>query len=108
MDHSSMDNGDGDGGMMGMADMMMTFFTSTKTPLLSEAWTPHSTGQYAATCVFLIALARILSRDYVIGRGGDFIVLFAAGSEEDTAGQGGVGEGTERSSETHISRWVKR
>ena len=35
----------------------MTFFTSTNTPLFSTAWTPDSTGQYAGTCIFLIALA---------------------------------------------------
>lgn len=45
---------------MGMSDMMMTFFTSFKTPLFSETWTPASKGQYAGTCIFLIALAAIL------------------------------------------------
>jgi len=42
---------------MGMSQMMMVFFTSTKTPLYSEDWAPHGAGQYAGTCVFLIALA---------------------------------------------------
>lgn len=46
--------------MMGMSDMMMTFFTSFKTPLFSETWTPTSKGQYAGTCIFLIVLAMIL------------------------------------------------
>ncbi|KAL6242044.1 hypothetical protein RBB50_010956 [Rhinocladiella similis] len=45
--------------MMGMEDMMMVFFTGTKTPLYSTAWTPSSTGQYAGTCIFLIVLAVI-------------------------------------------------
>jgi len=44
---------------MGMSDMMMVFFTSTKTPLYSEDWTPNGAGQYAGTCIFLIALAFI-------------------------------------------------
>ena len=39
---------------------MMVFFTSTRTPLYSQAWTPAGAGAYAATCVFLIALAFIL------------------------------------------------
>jgi len=45
---------------MGMSDMMMTFFTSTSTPLYSSAWTPSSTGQYAGTCIFIIALAFVM------------------------------------------------
>jgi hypothetical protein len=45
--------------MTGMDGMAMTFFTSTATPLFSMAWTPNSAGQYAGTCVFLIALAAI-------------------------------------------------
>lgn len=45
--------------MMGMNEMAMTFFTSASTPLYSSAWTPNSTGQYAGTCVFLIAFATI-------------------------------------------------
>ncbi|KAJ5387769.1 hypothetical protein N7509_010310 [Penicillium cosmopolitanum] len=56
---SSMDMGSGSS-MMGMSDMMMTFFTSFKTPLFSETWTPTSKGQYAGTCIFLIVLAVIL------------------------------------------------
>lgn len=43
-----------------MADMVMTFFTSFKTPLFSNDWTPTTKGQYAGTCIFLIALAVIL------------------------------------------------
>jgi copper transporter 1 len=45
--------------MMGMEDMAMNFFTSTSTPLFSKAWTPNGAGQYAGTCIFLIALATI-------------------------------------------------
>lgn len=39
--------------------MQMVFFTSTTTPLLSAAWVPQTTGQYAGTCIALIALAAI-------------------------------------------------
>ena len=42
-----------------MDAMAMTFFASTVTPLFSMAWMPNSTGQYAGTCIFLIALAAI-------------------------------------------------
>lgn len=45
--------------MMGMDAMAMTFFTSTTTPLFSPSWVPQSAGQYAGTCIFLIALAAI-------------------------------------------------
>lgn len=45
---------------MSMADMAMTFFTSFKTPLFSAQWTPATKGQYAGTCIFIIALAVIL------------------------------------------------
>ncbi|KAL1605366.1 hypothetical protein SLS60_004914 [Paraconiothyrium brasiliense] len=40
--------------------MSMFFFTSTTTPLYSEAWTPASAGAYAGTCIFLIILAILL------------------------------------------------
>lgn len=49
----------GHGSIMSMGDMMMTFFTSTSTPLYSEGWTPRTTGQYVGTCIFLIVLAAI-------------------------------------------------
>ncbi|TID25803.1 Ctr copper transporter protein [Venturia nashicola] len=45
--------------MMGMDSMAMTFFTSSTTPLYSMAWTPKSVGQYAGTCIFLIAFTTI-------------------------------------------------
>jgi hypothetical protein len=45
--------------MMGMDSMAMTFFTSTSTPLYSSDWTPNSAGEYAGTCIFLIAFAAI-------------------------------------------------
>jgi len=44
---------------MTMSGMAMYFTTSTTTPLYSSSWTPSTTGQYAGTCVFLIALATI-------------------------------------------------
>ncbi|KAK5798219.1 hypothetical protein VI817_004510 [Penicillium citrinum] len=59
MSSMGMDMGSGSS-MMGMSDMMMTFFTSFKTPLFSETWTPTSKGQYAGTCIFLIVLAVIM------------------------------------------------
>ncbi|KAI9172773.1 hypothetical protein HJFPF1_02287 [Paramyrothecium foliicola] len=49
------------GGMsMSMADMIMTFFTSARTPLYSQIWTPSNDGGCAATCIFLIVLASLL------------------------------------------------
>ncbi|KAF2720487.1 hypothetical protein K431DRAFT_226488 [Polychaeton citri CBS 116435] len=39
--------------------MAMVFFTSTTTPLFSWSWVPRGVGQYAGTCIFLIALATI-------------------------------------------------
>ncbi|KAL7952332.1 Ctr copper transporter family domain-containing protein [Trichoderma compactum] len=35
------------------------FFTATNTALFSSSWTPNTTGQYAGTCIFLIAFATI-------------------------------------------------
>ncbi|RMZ86709.1 hypothetical protein DV736_g6064, partial [Chaetothyriales sp. CBS 134916] len=45
--------------MMGMDSMAMTFFFSSATPLFSMNWTPNTKGQYAGTCIFLIAFAAI-------------------------------------------------
>jgi len=45
---------------MYMSEMVMTFFTSFKTPLFSNDWTPNTKGQYAGTCIFLIVLSVIL------------------------------------------------
>ncbi len=42
-----------------MSMMSMTFYTSTTTALYSPAWCPTTTGQYAGTCIFLIALGTI-------------------------------------------------
>ena len=42
---------------MPASQMQMVFFTSRTTPLLSAAWSPATTGQYAGTCIFLVALA---------------------------------------------------
>lgn len=42
---------------MSMESMAMVFFTSTTTPLWSSAFTPKTMGQYAGTCIFLIAFA---------------------------------------------------
>ncbi|OAG04987.1 Ctr copper transporter-like protein [Paraphaeosphaeria sporulosa] len=61
-DMSSMAGMDMDGGSSGSSSMGMSmfFFTSTTTPLYSEAWTPASAGAYAGTCIFLIILAILL------------------------------------------------
>lgn len=40
--------------------MAMTFTNSHTTPLYSSSWTPHTTGQYAGTCIFLVLLASTL------------------------------------------------
>ncbi|KAK5944770.1 hypothetical protein PMZ80_001970 [Knufia obscura] len=37
--------------------MVMVFTNSHSTPLYSNSWTPHTSGQYAGTCIFLILLA---------------------------------------------------
>lgn len=57
-----MDMGSGSSSSMSMSmsDMAMTFFTSFKTPLYGDGWTPSSQGHYAGTCIFLIVLAVIL------------------------------------------------
>ena len=39
--------------------MHMLFANSQDTPLFASGWTPTSTGSYAGTCIFLIALAII-------------------------------------------------
>ncbi|KAL5382552.1 hypothetical protein DPSP01_006393 [Paraphaeosphaeria sporulosa] len=49
----------GSSSVMAMSTMAMTFFSSTTTPLFSTTWTPASVGQYAGTCIFLIAFAAI-------------------------------------------------
>jgi len=48
-----------DSSSMTMSQMAMVFFTSTDTPLFSASWAPHSTGNYAGTCIFLIMLAAL-------------------------------------------------
>ena len=61
-DMSGMDGMDGttSSSTSSMSMMMAVFQTSTATPLYSTAWTPGSTGAYAGTCIFLIALAVVL------------------------------------------------
>ncbi|KAK3335692.1 Ctr copper transporter [Cercophora scortea] len=54
MDHSMTDD---PSSMTTTSTMMLSVFqNSIATPLYSEAWTPSSTGTYAATCLFLILL----------------------------------------------------
>ncbi|KAK8216069.1 Ctr copper transporter-like protein [Phyllosticta capitalensis] len=54
---AGMDMSSNSSDMMDVSAMRMTFFASSNTPLYSDQWTPHTVGQYAATCIFLIALA---------------------------------------------------
>ncbi|GIZ38896.1 hypothetical protein CKM354_000229500 [Cercospora kikuchii] len=66
MDHSSMDMGSSSSSSdssssMSHGSMSMVFTTDHSTPLYSSAWTPQTTGTYAATCIFLIFLG-IISR----------------------------------------------
>lgn len=51
---------------MGMSAMSMTFFHSASTPLFWDWWKPSGPQQYAATCVFLIALAAVTRILFVI------------------------------------------
>jgi solute carrier family 31 (copper transporter), member 1 len=39
--------------------MGMTFHLATNTPLLLPTWRPKNAGEYAASCLFLIALATL-------------------------------------------------
>lgn len=50
-----------------MLPMVMTFTTGTSTPLYSTAWKPASTGAYAGTCIFVIALA-VIFRGLLAGK----------------------------------------
>ncbi|KAL2130917.1 hypothetical protein VTI74DRAFT_5786 [Chaetomium olivicolor] len=54
--HSTMDMGDSSSHS---PSMMAVFQTSLSTSLYSSAWTPTTTGTYAATCIFLIVLAAV-------------------------------------------------
>lgn len=51
---------DSSGMTMDASQMNMVFYSSTGTPLYSNAWTPQNGGQYAGTCIFLIILAIVL------------------------------------------------
>lgn len=56
--HGAGADADAHGSPQHAAAMMMAVFqTSTATSLFSARWTPRSAGAYAATCVFLAALA---------------------------------------------------
>ncbi|KAL8377566.1 hypothetical protein RB595_008310 [Gaeumannomyces hyphopodioides] len=52
-------HGSGGDTVMGMSAMSMTFFHSASTPLFWDWWKPSGPQQYAATCVFLVALAAV-------------------------------------------------
>ncbi|KAI8957695.1 hypothetical protein F5Y11DRAFT_338733 [Daldinia sp. FL1419] len=49
-----------DTGEMDDPHMAMTLFFSSKTPLLSNSWTPKTSTEYAGTCIFLITLAAVV------------------------------------------------
>ncbi|KAA6413872.1 MAG: Ctr copper transporter [Lasallia pustulata] len=87
-----------------MPGMNSVFYTSTSTPLYSPTWVPTSTGAYAGTCVFLVALATIfrvllagkhllehrwldreLNRRYVIVHGKPGVVEAAKAEEASNA-----------------------
>ena len=53
---------------MSTANMPMTFFTSTTTPLYTSAWTPKTPAQYAMTCLFLVLLC-VVFRGLLAARG---------------------------------------
>ncbi|KAK4248847.1 protein P80 [Corynascus novoguineensis] len=59
MDHTDM-GGDSSSGGGGEGGHSTVFENSMAAPLFSAAWTPSSTGTYAATCIFLIVLAALL------------------------------------------------
>ena len=67
MSHGSSQRMSPDSSMMPMSSMPMVFFTSTTTPLFSSRWSPTSTGSYAGTCIFLIALA-VVFRGLLAGK----------------------------------------
>ncbi|KAL2169955.1 hypothetical protein VTG60DRAFT_5425 [Thermothelomyces hinnuleus] len=58
MEGSGMDMSDG--GSASGGGHSTVFRNSMTAPLFSAAWTPSSTGTYAATCIFLIVLAALL------------------------------------------------
>jgi len=63
MDHTDMggdSSSSGSSGAGGGGGHTTVFVNSMAAPLFSAAWTPSSTGTYAATCIFLIVLAALL------------------------------------------------
>lgn len=44
---------------MSMERMAMVFFSAADTPLFSWTWIPQTIGQYAGTCIFLVAFAAV-------------------------------------------------
>ncbi|KAJ4407314.1 hypothetical protein N0V85_004383 [Neurospora sp. IMI 360204] len=54
-----MDMGSGTSSGASGHGMMAVFQNSMATSLYSEAWTPKTTGTYAATCIFLIVFSAI-------------------------------------------------
>ena len=83
MGGDSMSGMDMSGMTMDMSQMLMTFFTSTVTPLYSKAWTPDSSGQYAGTCIFLIILP-IIFRALIAARSNFPGLLASFAARNDT------------------------
>ncbi|KAK8141467.1 hypothetical protein G3M48_010481 [Beauveria asiatica] len=80
--HAGHDMGSGSGSNGSTGSMMaMVFQTQTATPLFSNAWTPHSSGTYAGTCIFLIVLVP-LAEAVVHDPEAKTMVLSANGVEE--------------------------
>lgn len=90
--------------------MSMTFFEATNTSLFSTSWTPANAGQYAGTCVFLVALA-IAFRGLIAVRSN--MSFFASRSMRQDIGEGllhpydGVDEGLKVGHRSHWS-WTAK
>ena len=106
MDGMDMPGGSSSNPSVAQMTMQSVFQTIPSTPLYSLSWTPHSTGQYAGTCIFLILLAcslrgllafktylehvwldRELNRRYVVVNGGGKLPLAQRVSQDSDAKQ---------------------
>ena len=68
---------------MTTANMPMTFFTSTTTPLYATSWTPETPAQYAVTCLFLVLLC-VVFRGLLAARGNMPRLLAFVPQKKDT------------------------
>jgi hypothetical protein len=71
---------------MTTAEMPMTFYTSTTTPLYTTAWTPKTPAQYAMTCLFLVLLC-VVFRGLLAARGNMPWLLASVPPKKDTPEQ---------------------